>query len=456
MSPVPKTANAAGRVLDIVATNQLSSNNRQRHGLYLLIVGSLFFILCGYHWDRVCPYAGNDFRGIYYGTRCLLHHADPYQIDAPLHIYQVEQGPSAAVSGALQNVFHLELYPPTTLFIAAPLALLSWPIAHLVWIVLTIGAIVLSACLVWDLAADSSPLLAGSLIAILLVNGASTFAGSNPAGIVTGLCGVAIWTFLRGRFIPLGIVCLAAGLGLKVHDAALVWLFFLLAGGLYRKRALLSLGAALILGIPGVLWVSCIAPHWLPELQANIETSKSHGYPNDPTRSSESSLVNLQTITGALTNKERIYDSSAYLVCSLPFLVWAITTLKGSLTARRSLFAFAAILPLSLLLVNHRIYDTKLLFFTVPACAALYAGDSRLRRPAVLITLAAATLTGEVPIAILLLLSHQLHLPVSGPGGIATLVFQRPVPFVLLAQCLIFLWAYVRYRSGPVTVPDPV
>ena len=38
-------------------------------------------------------------------------------------------------------------------------------------------------------------------------------------------------------------MCLAISLMLKPHDAGLVWLYFLLAGGIYRKRALQALVA---------------------------------------------------------------------------------------------------------------------------------------------------------------------------------------------------------------------
>jgi hypothetical protein len=35
---------------------------------------------------------------------------------------------------------------------------------------------------------------------------------------------VAAWCFIKGRFIPAGILCLAVSLAIKPHDAGLVWL----------------------------------------------------------------------------------------------------------------------------------------------------------------------------------------------------------------------------------------
>ena len=62
---------------------------------------------------------------------------------------------------------------------------------------------------------------------------------------------VAVWCFIRERFVPAGILCLAVSLAVKPQDAGLVWLYFLLVGGVYPKRALQTLVAMLALGLPG-------------------------------------------------------------------------------------------------------------------------------------------------------------------------------------------------------------
>jgi len=58
------------------------------------------------------------------------------------------------------------------------------------------------------------------------------------------------------------MLCLVVSLALKPHDAALIWLFFLLAGGTYRKRALQTLALFLVFAVPTVLWVTWLSPHW--------------------------------------------------------------------------------------------------------------------------------------------------------------------------------------------------
>ena len=81
---------------------------------------------------------------------------------------------------------------------------------------------------------------------------------------------MSVWCFVRERFIPVGVICLAFSLMLKPHDAAFVWLYFLLAGGVYRKRAVQTLVAVVALSAPLLIWITIVAPQWLPELRFNL------------------------------------------------------------------------------------------------------------------------------------------------------------------------------------------
>ena len=57
----------------------------------------------------------------------------------------------------------------------------------------------------------------------------------NALGLVISLCLIAVWCIVEERFAAGGVLCLAVCLMIKPHDAALVWLYFLLAGGTYRS-----------------------------------------------------------------------------------------------------------------------------------------------------------------------------------------------------------------------------
>src|ERR1035441_24793 len=93
----------------------------------------------------------------------------------------------------------------------------------------------------WDLGAKHAPILSACLIGFLLANSESVFVTGNTAGMVVGLCLVGAWCFLENRFLAAGVLCMAISLAIKPHDAGLVWLFFFVAGGVYRKRALETL-----------------------------------------------------------------------------------------------------------------------------------------------------------------------------------------------------------------------
>ncbi len=197
-----------------------------------------------------------DFRGVYSGTRCLLEHQDPYKASEWVAAYGAVGGkrPSETVESNPTSGLYVNL--PTTFIFVAPFAMLPWQPALLLWIILTAGVFTFAAFLMWNLGARYAPNVSLLLICILLTNCEMVFGGGNTAGIVIGLCLVAVWCFLREQFVWAGVLCLAVSLAIKPHDAGLVWFYFLLAGGVHRKRALQTLLVTAVLGLSAFLWVS--------------------------------------------------------------------------------------------------------------------------------------------------------------------------------------------------------
>src|SRR5208337_3591324 len=176
-----------------------------------------------------------------------------------------------------------------------------------------------AALLMWNIGESYAPNVSLFLIFILLVNCESIFGAGNTAGIAVGLCVVAVWCFLQERFVPAGILCLALSLVIKPHDAGLVWLYFLLAGGVYRKRALQTLLVAGVLALPAVLWVSQVVPEWAPELRSNLQAASVRGGLNDPGPTAigfhhPDPIVDLQTVVSVFRDDPRIYVPASYLV----------------------------------------------------------------------------------------------------------------------------------------------
>lgn len=399
-----------------------------------------------------------DFKAVYYGARCLIQHSDPYKESEFLRVYQADGGkiPSDPVRSLLfRRTVPVCINLPPSFFLTAPLAMLTWRPAHILWILLVAGCLTLSAYLMWKLTEDKAPGLSLFLICIVLANCEILFADGNLAGISVSLCLVAVWCFFKNRFVPAGILCLAVSLAIKPHDAGLVWLYFLLAGGVYRKRALQTLLVIAVLCAPAILWVSHVAPNWMPELHANLSATSARGDLSDPgptsiTMNYADRVIDLQTVISIFRDDPRIYNPASYLICGALLLVGAVHTLRSQFSPRSAWLALAAIAALSMLPIYHREYDAKLLLLTVPACALLWAEGRRIGRVALLVNTAGVVLTGTIPTALLILLYNYLHLGTGGMfGQVLTVMMMRPAPLILLVMGTFYLWVYVRS-----SVPD--
>jgi hypothetical protein len=422
---------------------------KRQLGLLLLLLSGAISFISGFTVARTASGAP-DFRAVYYGARCLLQHHNPYKISELEGVYQADglEIPSDPIQ---RQVATLNMYLPTAYLFIAPFAVLPYGTALMIWLILLAGVFILAGFLMWDIGASSAPAVSLFLICIVLANSEVVFAGGNTAGIAVSLCVVAVWCFLRERFIPAGILCMAVSLAIKPHDAGLIWLYLLLAGGVYRKRALQTLVVTVLLALPAILWISQIAPHWLWDWQSNLAIMSARGSILDPGPASTPGfrdlgiIIDLQTVISVFRDNPRIYNSASYLVCGALLLAWSVTTLRSRLSQATAWLALAAVVPLAMLVTYHRPWDAKLLLLTVPACAMLWAEGGPIGWIALLVNTAALVLTGDIPLTILLILTRNLHLSAATLSGqIKMVVLARPVPLILLVMGIFYLWVYVR------------
>jgi hypothetical protein len=420
----------------------------QRTALVCLLLSCGVSVFLGFYLERNMHDVMLDFKGIYYGTRCLFQHADPYKPGEPLRAYMADGERLLPNEDGLRQNLTWDVYFPAASIFIAPFAMLPWGTAHLLWISFTAGSLIFAAFLIWNSGADFAPIISVGLICLILANSEILFLLGNTAGIVVSLCVVAVWCFLRERFIWAGILCLAFSLAIKPHDAGLVWLYFLLAGGIYRKRALQTLLATTVLAVLAILWVTPIAPHWMQELHSNILTACGL---NDPVfasavRIGPCMIINLQSAIYIFRDDPRVYNLVSYLVCGALLLVWSVSTLRSRFSQRRAWLALAAVVPLTLLVTYHRPYDAKLLLLTVPACALLWSEGKPIRWIALLVTTAGIVSTADIPLTILLTLTRNLHIStVALSGQLLTVLLMRPIPLILLAMAIFYLWLYMRH-----------
>jgi hypothetical protein len=402
-----------------------------------------------------------DFRAVYYPARCLMQHCDPYNESEVLRVYQTE-GVYASLDTAKERMMASRYgYLPSAFSFTVLFALLPWWYAQALWTALTIGGIILASFLIWTIGANHAPIISGCLIGFLLANSEVLAIQGMCAGIVISLCVVAVWCFLRERFVPAGILCFALSLAIKPQDTGLVWLYFLLAGGVYRKRAWQVLVAAVLLSLPALLWVWHLSPHWIQELHSNILALSAHGGLNDPGPATSgarglAAVISLQAVLSAFWDDPRIYNPASYLICAPFLLAWVIVALRFRPTAARVWLGLAAIAAFSVLPIYHRQYDAKLLLLAVPACATLWAEGGLTGRLALLVTAAGFLVTGDLSSAILMGLINHLHLNTAGLAGRILMAVQVfPAPLTLLVMGIFYLWVYLR-RSSAKAPPEPL
>ncbi|HUB30959.1 MAG TPA: glycosyltransferase family 87 protein [Terracidiphilus sp.] len=428
---------------------------RARHdGLYLMVLGCAVFIFGGAALEHAAPVTTQDFRVLYFSARTLLEHRDPYNEKDLDYTYQVDGGETANDTPKLRQTERQYIYFPTAFVVTIPFAMLSWGASQVVWSLFTAVAMVVASLLIWDLGAKYAPILSGALIGLSFVNSILFLPIGNPCGIVVGLSIVAIWCFLKERFVWAGVFCLAVSLVLKPHVAGLFWVYLLFVGGSNRKRALQVLALTIAVCLPYLWWVSHVAPHWVGEMHSILSSYSARGGINDPGPSSAAGhgigmIVSLQPVFSYFWDNSGFYNPASYLVFLSLFCAWAWITLHARFSTRMAWLAVAPIAAMSLLPVYHRLGDAKLLLLTVPACAMLWSEGGRLGRLAAAVNVLAFFLTGEPQWAIFLRVLSLVDLHGWLPAGLKTALQMLPVPLCLLLVSLFYLRVFMICRAEP-------
>lgn len=422
----------------------------RRDGLYLLLLGSAIFLLFGLVLMIPSRLPLVDFRTAYYSGQCLLQHGDPYNASdiQALYANRTERAP---VPPSAQLVITRNIYLPPAFALTVPLALLPFNLAQALWCLLIVGSFILASFLMWIFGARHAPVLSGALLCFCLANSGSLVLFGNPAGFVVPLCVIAACCFIDQRFVVAGILCLAVGLVFKPHDTGLIWLYFILAGGTYRKPALQTLGVVLACGVPAVLWMTHISPHWISEIASNFQAFSGPGGLDNPAAGhGTSALTSLQAITSFFWTDPHVYNLVSYAICAFLLLGWVLLTMRSRPSLANTWLALAAVACLSMLPVYHRQYDAKIILLTIPACALLWAHGGPMRWLSLLVTSAGFILNGDLPWAFFLTALAQFHFSTVGPHGkMLTALMIFPVPLSLLGMALFYLWAYAHFVFHP-------
>jgi hypothetical protein len=415
--------------------------------IWLLVLGSAAFLALGFLQSKA-GFPLMDFNVVYYSAECLFHHCDPYSQTEVLRLYAQHADVSSASATDLL-VLGANPYLPSEFGFTFLFALMPFKLAQLLWFVLIAGGTILGSFAVWDLSSDHAPEIAAILLCFCLANSGSVIYFGNPAGVAVPLCILAVWCFLRERFLKWGILCLALSLMLKPQDAGLVWLFFLLSVGSYRRRALQTLALVVALSVPATLWITHVSPHWFQELRSLEGRFFGHGGINNPNGAHGTlAITSLQPIFSYFWDNPRIYHSLTLIVCAPLLVVWVTVTLKSRSSQAKTYFALASIAVLSLLPVYHRQYDAKIIILTIPAFAMLWREGGPTRWLALLVSLQGYLLTADLVWTIFvgyLVKARLLQMNEAGNfGPTMTPAMNFPVPISLLIMGVFYLWVYAR------------
>ncbi|HEX8713549.1 MAG TPA: glycosyltransferase family 87 protein [Terracidiphilus sp.] len=430
-------------------------------GRFFLVLGIVILVLFGTFLVYRATDSMVDFKELYYGARTLLQHSDPYNQKTFSDLLRTEFGEGRFVEHHAPTAISINL--PTTYFLVVPLAMLPYWLAAAIWSILTAASLIAAACLVWKIGASYAPVLSGAFAGFALVNGAVVIGNGNSAGVIVGLCAIAVWCFVSERLVWLGILCFGISLVVKPQDAGLLWLFFLLVGGVFRRRALQALALVVLFSLPAVLWVSRSAPQWMPELHSNLVQISARGGNCDPGPDGLTSktatmevITDLQAVISVFHDSPSFYNPATFLICGVLLLAWSIATMKSGFSPHLAWLALAAIAPLTLLVTYHRAYDARLLLLTIPACAMLWAKGGSVGKAALGLNSAALVFTGEVPLAFINPFVKNVLAGAPGTlGKFETILLMRLGVLSLLGLCLFYLWIYLREQHASAPMPQP-
>ena len=336
--------------------------------LIFWISALLFLSLGGYG----ALHSSCDFVTVYTGARCLLHGCNPYDTTQ----FEQEYFQAGGSAGEMPDWdLSIPVYPPSTFLVLSPLALLSFPVARLLWFLLIGCLFVTSAALMLYMCPRSHRWLATILVSLILGTSRALLVAGQPATFAISLLVIGSYFFLRGRFLPVGSILLMLSLAVKPQIGGLIVLY-LLVWRIHWRYALVAMAGALALLLSAGLILS-LHPRsagWTSDLRANISTTVKAGAINDPRPTSVDATadINLQAITSVFFADAREFNAVAYAVFLALLAVLVTAVLRTNAGPEMYLLSLGALSALSLIPVYHRFYDARLLLITIPAVVIVF------------------------------------------------------------------------------------
>ena len=347
--------------------NSLTSRGPQLVPQLLLLVALAVVISTGIRIG-LRPHNSYDFLPVYTGARCLLHSCDPYNTDDLQQQYLAADGKLTEMDGwgAIPPV-----YPPSTFVALAPLGMLNWKSARLVWEFMNGALLVWAAFLVFSQTGTKSQTFSVLLIIVLLFTEITLFRSAQPARFAISSLIIAVALFYRGQLLSIASLLLMLGLAVKPQLVGLPVLFLLLEKK-HVKYVIASAGGALLLLLTGAARLSyTIKTSWIHELSENLRQTFLPGHIND-LKTPAGAEVNLQGLTQVVFASDNFAKAASMGLSILLLGIWYVLHRRRHLKEDFPFLSLGTLCVLSLLFVYHRSGDTALLLITIPAVVGLY------------------------------------------------------------------------------------
>ena len=263
------------------------------------------------------------------------------------------------------------------LVVLAPVAVLPWRVARVVWIgllVISVGATIWALACAAGLSSNDLRTLAFVAACLAFAPFQTGLASGNTSILVIALCALAIWAARSCRDITAAVL-FGVACSVKPQLGAFLVLYYLI-----RKRWRLfttAVATTLVLNLIAILQLHGVT--WIQDYLRNARGIVVRNPIDDFTTVNPArfALINLQVPFFSITVSPSLSNWLAFGVVSLLVCVWMYWVIREGEHAPEFL-CLGAISAVALLPVYHRFYDAALLAVPLCWCIANVAGDSKL------------------------------------------------------------------------------
>jgi len=381
-----------------------------------------------------------DLTAHYGAVRVWVEGGNPYDMRQVGDAFEAGGGPREARPTRENMPF---VYPPATLAVEAPLALVDWRTAVAGFAAGTLALVLLALSRLARHAELSGGRAAVAALGSLALAPLHTGLGAGQVAIPSAALLILGWALRDERPAAAGVL-LAIGAALKPHLAVP----FLLACAVRPVLPLVIAGTATAGGlfIVGVARLHAGGHDWVADWLGLVREAAAPTGVNyvAPEASGSIPMIHLEMLLWRITSSPALITALT-LTATLPVAAFAAWRFRRARDRRTELLALGALVVASLLAMYHRTYDAFLLAVPLAAVLACADGLSRPLRYGLAVCLAPFLLPGAPALHVL---ASAGKVPVSLSGSAVWRIWIVPHQIWALLVLEVLLVVLLARRSG--------